>query len=273
MSINIDTVTAIIREAAEAEVLPRFNRLTAGDIEQKTGPNDLVTAADLEAEAVLTRRLTELLPGSIVVGEEATAKDPRVVDRLSSNEDSVWIIDPVDGTWNFTQGRTAFTMIVALVRGGRVRTGWIHDPIENTTATAEEGAGAWENGARLKVAEPAALASMTAALYVGARRTPAMYERIKALKPGLGPRSHLACAGAEYLGLARGTTHYAVFTRLLPWDHAAGNLIHLEAGGHNRMMDGRPYVPRPIEGSILLAPDEASWRQLRDLLEGDDHTI
>jgi fructose-1,6-bisphosphatase/inositol monophosphatase family enzyme len=272
MSIDIDHVSAIVREAAETEILPRFKRLKAGDIEQKTGPHDLVTAADLEAEAVLTRRLTGLLQGSAVVGEEAAAKDPAVLGRLAADA-PVWIIDPVDGTWNFTQGRPNFTVIVALVEGGRVRIGWIHDPIANATVTAEEGSGTWEGGARLRVAAPGSLATMTAALYVGPRRTPELHARVKALKPGLGPLSYLSCAGAEYLGLARATTHYAVFTRLLPWDHAAGNLIHIEAGGCNRMMDDRPYQPRPIDGTLLLAPDEPSWHRLRDLLLGDGEPV
>jgi len=265
MSINIDQISAIIREVAETEILPRFNRLTAGDIEQKAGPNDLVTTADIEAEAVLTRRLMDLLPGSTVVGEEAVAKDPTVIARLDSDA-PVWIIDPVDGTWNFTQGKSDFTVIVAMVDGGQARIGWIHDPIGNATVTAEEGAGAWEDGERLLVAKPAKLAAMTAALYIGARRTPELHARVKSLKQDLGPRSYLSCAGAEYLALARGSTHYAVFTRLLPWDHAAGNLIHNEAGGYARMMDNQPYRLRPIDGNLLLAPDERAWRDLRDLL-------
>jgi fructose-1,6-bisphosphatase/inositol monophosphatase family enzyme len=269
MSVDIDQVTAIIREAAETEILPRFNRLTEGDIEEKTGPKDLVTAADLEAEAVLSRRLGDLLPGSTVVGEEAVAKRPAVIERLNGDA-PVWIIDPVDGTWNFTQGKTDFTVIVALVRGGAVRIGWIHDPIGNATVSAEEGSGAWEDGTtRLRVAAPAPLAEMTAALYVGPRRTPELYDRVRSLKADIGPRSYLSCAGAEYLALARGATHYAVFTRLLPWDHAAGHVIHAEAGGFSRMMDDRPYEPRPIDGTLLLAPNADSWQSLRALLLED----
>jgi len=268
-SIDIERVETIMREAAAAEILPRFQKLEAGDVQEKSGPNDLVTAADLAAEEVMSRRLADLAPGSLVVGEEAVAKDPAVLDHLVSDE-TIWIIDPVDGTWNFTQGRPHFTVIVALVRDGAVRAGWIHHPIDDATVTAEEGAGSWEAGRRLEVAQPASLGAMTAALYVGARRTPELHERVKALKAGLGPRSYLACAGAEYLGLARGTTHYAVFTRLLPWDHAAGNLIHAEAGGYSRMMDDRPYRPVPMDGNMLLAPNPGSWRQLRDLLLAGD---
>jgi fructose-1,6-bisphosphatase/inositol monophosphatase family enzyme len=79
----------------------------------------------------------------------------------------------------------------------------------------------------------------------------------------------LSCAGAEYLALARGSTHYAIFTRLLPWDHAAGHMIHAEAGGYAAMLDERPYRPLPIEGTLLIAPEEDTWHELRSLLLGE----
>ncbi len=270
MNIDIAHVASILREAAQREILPRFNRLKENEIFEKTGPNDLVTAADLAAEALLSERLLDILPGSVVVGEEGVAKNPDTMGRLSG-EDPVWIIDPVDGTLNFTQGRREFAVIVALARGGVVRAGWIHHVLDDTGVMAEEGGGAWDSdGKRLHVASVAPLGEMTAALYVGARRTPELYERVKALKPRLGPRSHMSCAGAEYLALARGETHYAIFTRLMPWDHAAGYLIHAEAGGHAAMLDGRAYRPEPIEGNLLIAPEEETWHELRALLLGND---
>lgn len=270
MNIDIIQVASILREAAQAEILPRFNRLKESEIFEKTGPNDLVTAADLATEALLSERLLDIVPGSVVVGEEGVAKDPGILDRLAGNE-NVWIIDPVDGTLNFTKGNREFTVIVALARDGVVRAGWIHHVLDDNGVMAEEGGGAWDSdGARLQVASAAPFGEMTGALYVGARRTPELYERVKALKSRRGPRSHMSCAGAEYLALARGAIHYAIFTRLLPWDHAAGNLIHAEAGGYAAMLDGRPYRPEPIEGNLLIAPDEDTWHELRALLQGND---
>lgn len=271
MNIDIAQVAAILREVAQGEILPRFKRLEKSEIFEKSGPNDLVTAADLAAEAVLSERLGGLIPGSVVVGEEAVAKDPGIMDRLTGSE-SVWIIDPVDGTLNFTQGRREFTVIVALASGGVVRAGWIHHVLDDAYIAAEEGGGTWDGeGNRLHVAPAAPLGEMTAALYVSARRTPQLHQRIKALKPRLGPRSYTSCAGSEYLALARGSTHYAVFTRLLPWDHAAGNLIHAEAGGYAAMLDDeRPYQPKPIEGNLLIAPEQDTWHQLRAVLLGTD---
>src|SRR3546814_19671063 len=73
----------------------------------------------------------------------------------------------------------------------------------------------------------------------------------------------LRCAGAEYLRLAAGETHFSLFTRLMPWDHVPGTLLHSEAGGIALCFDGTPYkATRWRETGLLMAPD----RQSRDAL-------
>lgn len=267
MILDIDRVSQLIREAAEAEILPRFRKLRQEDIREKTGPQDLVTAADIGAEERLTPCLRALVPGSLVVGEEAAFKNPDILQRLTGRE-LIWIIDPVDGTANFAEGRPDFAVIVAAVRDNQVVAGWIHDVIAGETATAESGEGAWLDGRRLSVARPGAVERMTGALYVGAKRAPRLHARLKTLRTDrrLGQRSYLRSAGSEYLALVRGRSHYALFNRLLPWDHAAGYLIHREAGGFGRGLDGSAYRPwPPSDMPLLLAPDQASWRALVDL--------
>jgi fructose-1,6-bisphosphatase/inositol monophosphatase family enzyme len=56
-----------------------------------------------------------------------------------------------------------------------------------------------------------------------------------------------------------------LFRRLYPWDHAAGFLLHQEAGGYGRQFDGTKYFPSEIDGGLLLAPDEASWHALAEV--------
>ncbi|MBM3573671.1 MAG: inositol monophosphatase, partial [Alphaproteobacteria bacterium] len=87
----------------------------AGDIKEKTGPKDLVTIADVEAERRLGPVLTDLLPGSVVIGEEAASADPTVLNRLAG-EAPVWLIDSVDGTLNFSEGDPRFCVMVPLAR-------------------------------------------------------------------------------------------------------------------------------------------------------------
>lgn len=155
---EIDQVAALIAETAREIILPRFGRLEAGAVMEKA-PGDLVTIADQEGEVRLTERLPDLLPGSRVVGEEAYAKSPAVLDTLDG-EDPVWVIDPVDGTANFVAGRPRFATIVALARKGETLAGWIHLPIEDRTAWAIRGEGAYLDGQRLILARPGPLSTL-----------------------------------------------------------------------------------------------------------------
>ena len=266
MALRIDPahVTEIVREVAAAEIMPRFKKLGAGDIRHKGGKGDFATVADLEAERALAARLTALLPGSVAVGEEGVAKEPRLIEAIGGAAPA-WVIDPLDGTHNFAGSIARFCSIVALVAGGATVAGWVHDPIGGGTVAAERGSGAWEAGRRCRVAAPVALEAMAGAIY---SRTDlaAVAPDLAASKKRYGNGAERRCAGYEYLALARGQLNFAMFSRLLPWDHAAGVLIHAEAGGWNACWDGTPYRPTRHEGGILLAPDRASWDRLAGLL-------
>src|SRR3954462_316118 len=97
------TVAKLLRELALIEVLPRFRQLKNHEVREKS-PGDFVTIADEAMEAALAPKLTALLPGSLLVGEEDSARDQTVMQRLASHR-PIWIIDPVDGTANFAAGR------------------------------------------------------------------------------------------------------------------------------------------------------------------------
>ena len=262
MTPDIDKVTALVQEVAATEILRRFRSLTARDVSEKS-PGDLVTVADLAVERALERRLPDLVPGSVVVGEEAVHHNPDILDRLSA-DDSVWIIDPIDGTTNFASGNPLFAVQLAYVRSGETRAAWIHAPLAGRTAAAGEGQGAWMAGQRLQVAAPASTDEMAGALYAGPTR-PGMVPNISEIRKRYGDAAYRRCVGQEYLSLAAAEIHFALFTRLLPWDHAAGIHIHTEAGGYNALVDGTAYRPTLRHGYILLAPDESSWLQLRDM--------
>lgn len=249
-------VDNIIRETAREIILPRFQCLTAEEVREKR-PGDLVTIADTEAERALTRRFADLLPGSLVVGEEAVAGDPAVLDRLSG-QGPVWIIDPVDGTSNFANGRSLFAVIVAMVVEGRTVQGWIHDPLNDRTAIAALGDGAWIGDRRLRVSPDGPVADMVGS--VGLRKAADTVARSVRELVRQGSAAH------DYLALAEGRIQFAYFRRLRPWDHAAGVLLHGEAGGTSALMDGQPYRPLFTESAMLLTPGQPSWDRLALLL-------
>lgn len=138
-------VEAVVREAAAAEILPRFRQLAAHEIAEKSGPHDLVTVADRGAEEHLTAALTTLLPGSVVVGEEAVAADPSSYEAIRGDA-PVWIVDPVDGTRQFVRGEPGFCTLVALAHHGELLASWTYAAALDEMAVAVRGGGARLNG-------------------------------------------------------------------------------------------------------------------------------
>ncbi|MHB1217405.1 MAG: inositol monophosphatase family protein [Alphaproteobacteria bacterium] len=262
MAPDIDMVAALLREVAATEVMPRFQKLAAHEITEKK-PGDIVTAADLGVERVLTQRLPDMVPGSRVVGEEAVHADPAVLKRISEDA-PVWIVDPVDGTTNFSEGSPLFAVQLAYVVRGETCAAWVYDPVRDVMAMAEKGAGALLNGARAYVTPAIPVEDMKGALYAGPTR-PGLTADFAAKKKFYAGGGYRRCVGQEYLSLVGAEMHFALFTRILPWDHAAGQHIHAEAGGYSKLVDGRPYSATESEGYILLAPDAESWATLRAL--------
>lgn len=267
-----ESVIQIMREVAADEIMPRFQCLEASDITAKRNPSDLVTTADLEAERRLKAALTDLRPDAVVLGEEGAESDPTMLSLLGG-ERPVWVIDPVDGTLNYAHGRACFAVIVAFCVRGETLGGWILDPVSNHVVHAIAGEGAWitnQDGCRrLRISAGKSVTTMAGS--VGRRLGRLVTARQHAGLPGaLFKTVKYGCTGREYMDLAQGLLDFAHYTRLKPWDHAAGVLIHAEAGGISKLMGSRArYRPRPkiMEETILLAPDETSWEALCRLFD------
>lgn len=266
--VNLDSVDRILRDVAAEEVLPRWRNLDQGDVKEKTGPTDLVTVADEAAERVLSARLTDLLPGSVVVGEEGVEADPKRLELLKGDA-PVWIMDPVDGTNNFAKGDDKFAIMVALTVRDEIVAAWIHDPTRARTAMAEQGSGtemvSEGRRQRLKTLNGAPLDEMTGAFSIRFLPEATKQPARDAINAAFANHYRLGCAGMEYLRLVTGAAHFSFYWKTMPWDHAPGLLIHSEAGGHSgRATDGRPYRPSELTGGLLAAPDAASWQAMRD---------
>ena len=252
----LDKVSSLIREVSATEIMPRFGRLKVADRWQKR-QGSVVTTADVATEKFLSRRLPDLVASSVVVGEEMSENSPGLLDTLDGNA-PVWLIDPVDGTRNFVDGRQGFAVMVALVVQRQTIAGWIYRPTEDVMYVAEAGAGAFRDDVRLRVASAsgsiAALAGSLGGFLRKRTDLPDRFARITASR----------CIGVDYCGLADGDIHFAHYRGVSAWDHAAGVLIHAEAEGFCRSLDRTPYrVGAPGEGGILLAPDPATWENLR----------
>jgi fructose-1,6-bisphosphatase/inositol monophosphatase family enzyme len=264
-------VARILAEAARAEIAPRFRNLDPGEVRAKSSASDLVTEADEAAERAIGAALREAFPGCLVVGEEAAERDPGLLDRIGG-ADLAFIVDPVDGTRNFAAGLPVFQVMTGVCVRGEVAAGVIHDPLGGDWAMALRGEGAWlerPDGRRtdLRAAPPAPLPEMEGVAYWHHLDEP---ERSRAAAgfPRFSAVGAFRCSAYEYRLLAGGHLHFSLYGKLMPWDHAAGWLIHREAGGHAARLDASPYLPTHTRGGILCAPDRASWGEIREALLG-----
>jgi fructose-1,6-bisphosphatase/inositol monophosphatase family enzyme len=268
-----EDVSALLRDVAQAEILPRFRRLAADDIRTKSGPLDLVTEADEAAERRIALELSKRFPRALIVGEEAATADPSLLTAMNEAE-LCFVIDPVDGTANFAAGVPLFGVMVAAVHHGETIAGWIHDPMGDDTMIGLRGEGAWvqtpEGGRRdCRVSEPRTVSSMVGAVswgFMPPERKARVLPRLARLAGTLNYR----CAAHEYRLAATGGAQLLVYNKLMPWDHAAGALIHAEAGGYSAQFDGLPYSPRRHTGGLVCVPDAASHAAVMQALFGEE---
>jgi fructose-1,6-bisphosphatase/inositol monophosphatase family enzyme len=264
----IDKVEALLRDAAQRAILPRFQRLQRHEIEEKS-PGELVTAADRDAEHIISAGLKALSPAALIVGEEAATADPDLLSKVLG-ADEVWLIDPLDGTAHFAAGRDLFAVMVALAHKGEIVLSCILEPVAGTMRVAERGAGAFADGRRVRATADCPPPSEIRGAILKRFISPADRARIE-------PREHmigtvlpgLMCAGREYPAVVAGEQHFALFQRMLPWDHAPGVLFAEEAGAMARRLDGSAYVPGDPRPGLLVAQNAAVWHCVRETVLAD----
>lgn len=263
-----DLLIRAVRDAARDRIMPRFRALEAADISTKSGPADLVTLADTEAEAQIAAMVRAAWPEAEVLGEEGVAADGSLRARMGAADPCV-VIDPVDGTWNFAKGLAVFGVLLAVLRRGVPVWGLLYDPVMDDWIEAAPGAPATfataRGAARPLAASPEGRAShLTGYLPLGLFRRPAR-ERIAAEFPDFLRITSLRCAAHEYRMVAQGHAEFCLSGPVPhPWDHAAGVLAVQSAGGMSRFLDGEPYTALRAEGVLLSAGSAAAWDSLAE---------
>lgn len=257
----MEEVGAAIRSVGTADVLARFRSLGDGDIIEK-GPGDLVTVADRACEAALTPRLRAIRDVP-VIGEEATAADPSLLDLLGA-VDAVWLLDPIDGTANFAAGDPRFAVMVALVEHGVAQMAWIWYPVADTMLTAHRDHGIRRDGAPHERSTPgpqrqsAPSSAPEPQGIIKRKYMPApTRERLATPPAALGTLvPGRKSAAVEYRALIEGEIDYLAYWRTLPWDHAPGGLLAEEAGYRVGRLDGSAYRPGDGRNGLVAArPD------------------
>jgi len=217
---RLDAALAMAREAGEIA-----QKMRANPAELKTeikGPMDLVTAADHAVEALLRTRILACEPDVAILGEEG--------GLVGSGQD-VWILDPIDGTVNYSRGMPDWAISIACSDGREITHAVIHAPDLNITAWAIKGHGCFFNGRRITFENPIPLSPIVALGYSERSSLTDYFGRIeRLLEAGIEHRRHGA-ATICFLGVLAGWFDAYYEPALNIWDAAAGVLLVNEAGG------------------------------------------
>jgi myo-inositol-1(or 4)-monophosphatase len=214
----------------------------------KKGPVDLVTEYDLRSEELVRRRLLELFPGHVVVGEEHAAEDD------ASAGDLVWYVDPIDGTTNFSHGHPFFAVSLGLCFRGEPIVGVTLGPALGIEWCAARGLGATRNGVACQVARTAELGDALAATSfpydkpAGETSNFRQFERFYRRTHGV---RRCGATALDFAMTADGTYAFYWGYDCGPWDACAGAVLVEEAGG--RVSDVFGAVLRPPQGGVLAS--------------------
>lgn len=232
------TATAIIHEVGEL-VLGYYRAEVV--VHTKGGDaRNLVTDADLAADAALHQALQVAFPDHARLSEEAYQPGDTLDDDTPT-----WVIDPIDGTSNFAHRLPFFAISIGLCHAGEPLVGVVHAPVLGWTFAAARGQGATLNTLPLSVSHRTALSEAIVACDWS--RYPPLRQRVLAAHSALAEEAHtMRSLGSAALGLAAvaaGWLDIYFNFSLYPWDTAAGALLLREAGGKLTALNGAPWHP------------------------------
>jgi myo-inositol-1(or 4)-monophosphatase len=195
-------------------------------IEQKTGFNNLVSYVDKESERRIVAALQKMLPGSGVIGEEGTS--------IKGTSDYTWIIDPLDGTTNFTHGLPPFAISIGLARNEKVELGIVYEVNLKECFHGSLDTGAFCNGKPMRVSAIDSLSSgllATGFPYYMFDKMDAYLQIIRKFLDDTHGIRRLGSAAVDLAYVASGRLEGFFEYNLNPWDVAAGTFLVQTAGG------------------------------------------
>ncbi|HEY9868569.1 MAG TPA: inositol monophosphatase family protein [Candidatus Obscuribacterales bacterium] len=137
---EISEVSDLARRAGELALHMR----EGVEVKEKTGPHDLVTAADWELSRLITGELAARCPDDAVVSEEDTHHDARCGPERLGSTARAWLIDPIDGTDNYVRNDGQYSVMIGILEKGKPVFGWVYAPARKTLYLGGPGFGAWK---------------------------------------------------------------------------------------------------------------------------------
>ena len=248
---------AVRAARAAGEVIIRsLNRLESLTITSK-GRNDFVSEVDHAAEAEIIKLIRKNYPNHAFLAEES---------GRTGDSDTVWIIDPLDGTTNFLHGFPIFAVSIACQIRGKLEHGVVYDPISQEIFSATRGGGAHLDNRRIRVSKQRGLeGSLIGTGFPYRANTKYLDSYLLMLKAVMENTAGVRRPGSAALDMAyvaAGRTDAFWEIGLAPWDTAAGTLLIQEAGGRIGTLTGGEYT----QGGNVLAGTPKVYAALLELL-------
>lgn len=251
--LNVAVMSA--RRAGSALIKKMVN-LEKLKVDQK-GHNDYVSDADLAAEKAVINCILKHYPDHAILAEES---------GVQGESDTVWIIDPLDGTTNYLHGFPVFAVSIGVQINGRMEHGVVYDPLRQELFTASRGQGAHLEGRRIRVSGQKQLERALVATGFPYRQADTdLQPYLQMLGKVVRSTSGVRRPGAAALDLAyvaAGRLDAFWETGLAPWDLAAGSLLIREAGGMVTGLDGSETF---LDSGHILTGTPKIYRDLAKL--------
>ena len=253
---ELPDLIALIKAAAQQELVPRFARIK----QHFKDDGSIITEADRAMQAALHEQFQTRWPDIAFLGEEMPAAEQTRI--LAEARNGVWVVDPLDGTSNFSLGIPFFAVSIALVSSGVIRLAVVYDPLRDECFSAQQDEGAYLNGERLDLRRCMHVRHMSTGL-VDFKRLPKSLAVKLATEPPYKSQRSFGSVALDWCWLAAARGDVYVHGKQNLWDYVAGQLILSEAGGYAATLQGEPVFNGTLKPrSAVLAVNEhlfESW--------------
>lgn len=247
-------VTTLITASQDAAQLVKKYIEGGFKVEMK-GPANLVTEADLAAERCIVETIKKTFPEHSFLGEEQ--------EKADIDAEHLWIIDPIDGTTNFSHGVPVVGISIAYSFRGEVVCGAVLNPFTDELHLAIKGQGATLNGNKIKVSSASQInqALIATGFYYGLG--PHLSSSLQIVEDLVTQECHgirrMGAASIDLCYVARGLYDAYYELKLNPWDFAAGMLLVREAGGQVLNLDGSDLT---LQSNKIIATNTALTKDI-----------
>ena len=264
----IDYISELLVEVNKSIILKYYKNLSSKHIDTKSSDDDFVSIADKESEIYIVKNLLGFLNINQYIGEETSYSNKDDHKTFKTNG-LYWVIDPIDGTKNYINGKNEFCSMISLVFNSIPIASFVYCPLKDLLVYAFKGFGTYSLKIKTKKIDQLRIQQNSFTNIVGSGGTKGIHEplRQKVLQNlrKYTNRLFIGSAGIEAIMLASNETQFVFHGRVTPWDHSPLDLIIKESGGCVYMLNDKTEFNIFSEGPILAASNDQIWKNIRSL--------